>query len=76
MRHEVGRRRLTASKPELKPRLVSANGNQCLKPKCNEPLSNFAFDFDLRRHKEEELGRLRSAICLIGSVVGRCRLTL
>ena len=37
----VGRCRLTASKPVLKARL---------KRKCDEPLSNFAFNFNLRRY--------------------------
>ena len=32
-------------KPTLK-----APGSNCLKLKCDEPLSNFAFKFNLRRH--------------------------
>ena len=42
---------MTVSKPDLKARL------QCLQlksPKCDEPLSNFAFDFNLRRYSEAE----------------------
>jgi hypothetical protein len=41
----VGRFTLTASKPELKARLVSA-----IETKCDEPRSNFAFNFNLRRY--------------------------
>jgi hypothetical protein len=45
-----------------------------LKPKCDGPLSNFAFKFNLRRHSlvlEELLNAVRAQ-----RAVGRCRLTL
>jgi hypothetical protein len=42
---KVGRCRLTVSKPELKGRLV-----QRLKLNCDEPLSNVAFNFNMRRY--------------------------
>ena len=48
--HEVGRCRFTVSEPELKARPVSAIS--ALKLKCNEPLSNVAFNFNLRRYNE------------------------
>jgi len=44
---KVGRCRLTVSKPELKARLVSA-----LDTKSGEPLSNVAFNFNLRRYSK------------------------
>ena len=44
--------RLTASKPELKARLVSAI-NQRLKLKCDEPLSNVAFNVNVRHYDLE-----------------------
>jgi hypothetical protein len=54
----VGWDRLTVSKPELKARLVlivskpelKARLGHRLKLKCSEPLSNFAFQFNLRRY--------------------------
>jgi hypothetical protein len=55
----VGRCRLTVSKPVLKAPIV-----QRLKLQYDEPLSNFAFNFNLCRY------------VLVERKVGRCRLTL
>ena len=54
--------------------------NQRLKLKCDEPLSKFAFNVDLRRYRTE----LEKALAVINvaavefkrSKVGRCRLTV
>jgi len=40
-----------------------------LKLKCDEPLSNFAFNFNLRRYSKVLLSEC-------DSLVGRCRLTV
>ena len=48
-------------------------GTKHLKLKCDEPLSNFAFKFNLRRYIKDIRARIAPAI--YGSV-GRCRLTL
>ena len=53
----------------IKPRIESAPGvcNQRLKLKCDEPLSDFAFSFNLRHYSEAAAKELN---------VGRCRLTV
>jgi tetratricopeptide (TPR) repeat protein len=79
----VRRRRLSVSKPELKAHLVHR-----LKLKCDEPVADFAFNFNLRRYNMV-LENYKSAIPLLqrlleidpsventSNLVGRCRLTL
>jgi hypothetical protein len=44
---KVGRCKLNPMKPMLK-----ATGTRRLKLECDEPLSNFAFNFNLRRYKK------------------------
>jgi hypothetical protein len=78
MRHDikVGRCRLNP----LKPRVESA-WFQRLKLGYDEPLSRFAFNFDLRRYiKDEDIGHVSEAnphlIMENFTTVGQCRLTL
>ena len=60
--------------------VLKAPGSMLLKPICDEPLSNFAFKFILRRYTmgvpiheiDERLDRLPPLL----RKVGRCRLTL
>jgi hypothetical protein len=74
----------------IKTRVESAPGvcNQRLKLKCDEPLSNGAFNFNLRRYNSGGhasvaiLGRsgrskqVHAASIADGSAVGRCRLSV
>ena len=58
---------INPSKPKLKPPEPKR-----LKPNYDEPLSNFAFKFNMRRHiKGGALG-----LAVGPSKVGRCKLTL
>ena len=68
---------LTALKPELKARLVSDYAYLRLKLKCDEPLSNVAFKFNVRRYRPvlKSFGILNSRL-VDGILVGRCRLTV
>ena len=45
-----------------------------MKLKCDEPLSNFAFNFNLRRYSMVGFALVFSAFTFV-AVVGRCRLT-
>jgi hypothetical protein len=54
-------------------RALKAPGSKRLKLKCDEPLSNFAFNFNLRRYTTVLNTR---ALCTLDNLVGRCRLTL
>jgi hypothetical protein len=69
-RTQVGRCRLTLSKPKLK-----APGTERLKLEYDEPLSSFAFTFNLRRYTQAAWSvpdpHLRARL-----VAGQCRLTL
>ena len=55
-------------KPTLK-----APGAKCLKLTCDEPLSNFAFNFNLRRYEPERVYMffIIECICIMA---WRCRL--
>ena len=68
----MGRSRLTVSKPVLKARPVSVIS--ALKLKCDEPLSNVAFNFNLRRYTAEYLASPPPPEYSPPPLVGRCRL--
>ena len=73
---EVGRCRLAVSKPVLNPPMVSVC-SQRLKLVYDEPLSNFAFKFKLRRYGEElvPLKLVDFDYLITKKKVRRCRLT-
>jgi hypothetical protein len=60
----------------IKTRVESAPGVciQRLKLKCDEPLSNVAFNFNLRHYTEA--GFLYAGAAAFDGAVGRCRLTV
>ena len=62
-------------KPTLK-----APGTERLRLECDEPLSNFAFKFNLRRYRLEQVRQLLSSggarKQVASTKVGQCRLTL
>jgi hypothetical protein len=60
----AGRRRLPVTKPELKSAVGVCNQSTRLKLKCDEPLLNVAFNFDLRRYSTalDEVGRCRLTV--------------
>jgi hypothetical protein len=66
----VGRCSLTLD--SIKSRVESAPGvcNQRLKPNCDEPLSNIAFNFYLRRYKKEvdALAAVEAELALVSEV--------
>jgi hypothetical protein len=59
---KVGRCRLTVSNPVLKARLVSP-----LELECDEPLSNVAFTFNLRRYDKAGCNRMGRAVATQGA---------
>jgi len=68
---EVGRCKLTLSKPKLK-----APGTKRLKLNYVKPLSRFAFNFNLRRYGESIASLSSATLITAVSLVGRCWLTL
>jgi hypothetical protein len=69
----------------IKTRVESAPGfrlqSTCLKLKCDEPLSNVAFNFNLRRYTKVLVTTVIMtlggySVATFGDTVGRCRLTL
>jgi hypothetical protein len=60
----------------IKTRVESAPGvcNQRLKLKCDEPLSNVAFNFNVRRYNVDDQGVETTSEPITAHKVGRCRL--
>ena len=58
--------------------MLKAPKTKYLKPECEEPLSNFAFNFNLRRYNKDATSEEFTAQerKLRKATVGRCRLTL
>jgi len=71
-----GVRGMAAQIHPIKPKL-KAPGTERLKLKCDEPPSNLAFKFNLRRFTEAliDAGKIIDSVTSIVDEVGRCRLT-
>jgi hypothetical protein len=78
--HDGSRRGGAVQVDSIKTRVESAPDvcNQRLKLKCDEPLSNVAFNFNVRRYTEADFFVMPvvGGTYLGRDVVGRCRLTV